>query len=420
MTINDANPDPLFAALNPLVIDGTLSGPQADRVHRVLADKNAPLTVGADEPVVGDSVGLRQRIMPGLVALGSALAFVAVVVAGEVSENKEGFDEKSFAVGLVVTLALGAACAASKLLLHRSIRVRWSISLLATTALLSLAVLILVSWDEESVIYVAGLLLMGIGLAGYLWIREQLLALPVVAGGLLVLGKIFSDFSGESTGGSGQILTTGLGFAGFGVITVAAGWRFACRHLTAMVGSGIALSAMAGVIWFVGLLAPFSFVGQDGGNGSFSGAETDMRIAMFIGLFLAAAVIALYVLTGLARYAVLAMLGAFLIVVQGISFTDGSHPLRWAIVVGAVGLLTIGAALAWTYMRGSGGEQLEARGTYQPSPQGGAAAPDQQSAGYDESGRPHDTNVVAGGSSDASRDVIDGRHQGSRDRPRQP
>ena len=155
IAIYDANPDPLFAALNPLVIEGTLSGPQADRVHRVLADKNAPLTVGADEPVVADSVGLRQRIMPGLVALGSAQALVAVVVAGEVSANKEGFDEKSFAVGLVVTLALGAACAASKLLVHRSLRVRWSISLLATTALLSLAVLILVSWDEESVIYVA-------------------------------------------------------------------------------------------------------------------------------------------------------------------------------------------------------------------------------------------------------------------------
>ncbi len=358
-------PDRIFAALNPLVIDGTLSAAQADRVHRNLlvqgATENvrpgATAVIGSVEPGEATAVTSadepRERIVPGLVALGSALALVAATIAAVAASSQPDFGEKSFAVGLVVALALGAACVASQLLLHRSIRVRWIISLLGAVALASLAVLILSSWDEEALIYITGLLLIAGGVAGYLWIGEQLLSLPIVAGGLLILGQIVDDFTDDSTGGTGLTLTIGLVFVVFGAVTVAVGWRFACRHLTGMVGSGIALTAMALVTAVIGIFAPFASFGATGAvaESSFSDAVSHARIAMFIGLVVAAAVVGLYVVTGLTRYVVLAAAGAFVIVLAGLAFTAGEHPLRWAVGAGAVGLLLIAAGLAWLHRR---------------------------------------------------------------------
>lgn len=398
--------DPLFEALNPLVIDGTLSAAQADRVYRDLAANETPGVVNPSGTPAPDPIEQRQRIVAGLIVLGSALALVAATIAGMVSTDWSDFSAKSFAVGLVVTLALGGAFVASELLLKRSIRIRWAVSSLATMALISLAVLTLASWDEAALIYVTGLLLIAGGLVGYRWVGEQLLTLAIVAGGMLILGKIVSDFSDDSGGGMGQILTSGLIFVAFGAATVTLGWRFACRHLTAMVGSGIALTAMAYVTSIIGILALiYRVVGSpiqpeiapfdpdppgDAGSRLFADAITDTRIAMFIGLFVSAAVIALFVVTGLARYAVLGVVGAFVIGAEGVALNSGDHPLRWAIGLGAAGLLMIAAGLAWVYTRRGSLERAEMDETAPRYPHPGAPqTPGEQPTWYDERGQPY-------------------------------
>ncbi|MBA2445581.1 MAG: hypothetical protein H0V49_09650 [Nocardioidaceae bacterium] len=405
-----ASQDPLFAALNPLVIDGTLSAAQADRVYRDLAANETPGVVNPSGTPAPDPIEQRQRIVAGLVVLGSALALVAATIAGMVSTDWSDFSVKSFAVGLVVTLALGGAFVASELLLKRSIRIRWAVSSLATMALTSLAVLILASWDEEALIYVTGLLLIAGGLVGYRWVGEQLLTLAIVAGGMLILGKIVSDFSDDSGEGTGQILTSGLIFVAFGAATVTLGWRFACRHLTAMVGSGIALTAMAYVTSISGIFALIPGVGSpiqpgiasfepdgDAGSRLLADAMTDTRIAMFIGLFVSAAVIALYVVTGLARYAVLGVVGAFVIGAEGVALNSGDHPLRWAIGSGAAGLLMIAAGLAWVYTRRGRLERAEMDGTTPRYPHPGAAhTPGEQPTWYDERGQPYPGSGLSG------------------------
>ena len=246
-------------------------------------------------------------------------------------------------------------------------------SVFTAIALLALVGTVASTWDGDALVYLGGIVLLAGGIAGFWYLKGQVLVAVAVLGGLVLIGQLVSDMLDDYDGGSGSLLSTGMIFLGYGLVVAAAGWRFSCRTLAAMLGGGIALVAMWVTVVAIGVLFQFS-AASGPQSAAPDGMRTDIRIALVLGLLVAVGLVIGYVFTSYPGYLVLAFAGAVTLPGTAVVVTLTAHPLRWAMlyaVLGAV-LAVVPVALLWRHQR------TQPSSSTRPSqhPQGHAAPPD--------------------------------------------
>ena len=192
-------------------------------------------------------------------------------------------------------------------------------------------------------------MMVAVGAAAYSALRENLLTLPVVIGAVIFVSQAYSDIAGGDDSGTGTLLTFGIVLVVLGAAIVAAGWPFACRHLTGALGSIVAVGAMVVVLILIGIVSLFAraFAGVGGGRAGFGHSDRDLWIALFIGIAVSLAVAGLGAVSGLDRYFVIAFIGGTLCTLIGIITATREHPLRTAAAFAFVaGLVVAGAVLS--------------------------------------------------------------------------
>lgn len=350
MSYQPATFDPLHAALDPLVVDGTLQPQQADRVYRAVTAQPGVRPVNATSGVEhADHRDTRSAVPEGLVIFAAALAMTALFVAASLAADR-GFEWKTFAVLVGVTAAFAAAAWICERLLTPADNRRWLFALLATLALIALGTTLLSPWDADALVYVAGLVMLAGGIVGYWLLKGQLLTVAAILGGLVLLTQLLTDLYDTKEGNSGDVLAIGMMVTAYGVVVMAAGWRFSCRHLTGMLGGLIALAGMYGVVYFGGFVFAISAAFGPSPAEAFSDLRSDLRIAMFVGLVVALALAGLYVYTGYRGYAVLSFLGAAFLPLGTIMIANSEHPLRWGGAFGVVGIAAL-AVVCWAFSK---------------------------------------------------------------------
>ena len=340
-----AGQDRLYASLNPLVMDGTLTPHQADRVYSAVgaagAGPAAPATAGA-------SGWDRSRLFAALTVLAAGLLATAYLVATVVN-GSSGTQWKSTTLLLGTAAFVGAAAAVWLLLLEGNGWSTWVSGVLGAVALagLTFSILVLGSDDADALVYVTGLLMLAGGAAGFWFLKGQLYALVAVFGGLLVLGQVFSDTL-DSGADEGDALSVGIAFLFYGLVVAAAGWFFSCRRLLGVIGLFIGGFAMLAVMLVnaaaLALAVAFSdpaLAGNDFGGPSTDSVRSDIRVALLLGLLVVIVAALAHAYDGFVGFAVLAFVGAMLLPVVALYAWHTDHPLRWAVgfaVVAAVGI----------------------------------------------------------------------------------
>lgn len=352
-------PDVLVDSLGPLVRDGTLTPPQADRVYESLQavgwgrPPTAPTGAGWEQP----------RLWAAVSVLAAGSLGACYLLAASVDEAV-GFGWKTLLILLGVSVVLGVSAAAFRLLLPGLPWARWAAGVLGALALAAVAIGLLVLWDPDGLVYVAGLLMLVGGAAGYWFLSGPLFTVVAVVGGVLVLGQAATDLISGGDPGSSVVLEVGVAFVVYGLVVAAAGWRLQCRHLLGMLGLGIGLTSMAVVIFVNAVYFAFSmaisnrsFPGVNGPDAS--SIRSDIRVAMVLGLIIAALAALAHAYTSYAGFAVLSWVGAAALPVVALVMLNGHHPLRWSIAFGVVGTLALAAAV---------GAQLDRRTPRPPYP----------------------------------------------------
>jgi hypothetical protein len=340
-----AGQDRLYASLNPLVMDGTLTPHQADRVYSAVggAAGTTPAPVAAVAPGWD-----RSRLFAALTVLATGLLATAYLVASVVN-GSEGTQWKSTTLLLGTAAFVGAAAAVWLLLLEGNGWSTWVSGVLGAVALagLTFSILVLGSEGTDALVYVTGLLMLGGGAAGYWFLKGQLYTVVAVLGGLLVLGQIFSDTLDSAD--EGDALSVGIAFLFYGLVVAAAGWFLSCRRLLGVIGLFIGGFAMLAVMLVnaaaLALAVAFSdpaLAGSDFGPGpSTDSVRSDIRVALLLGLLVVIVAALAHAYDGFVGFAVLAFLGAMTLPVVALYAWDTDHPLRWAVgfaVVAAVGI----------------------------------------------------------------------------------
>jgi hypothetical protein len=341
-------PDPLFASLDPLVRDGTLNGEQARLVYRQLsgsaATATAMLPVAADElPAPAD----RRGLLTAAAIIGAGVVTSGLLLSASLAESN-GFHWKTFLPMLVITLGFAGAAVLTRWPLDRRRGLADLLTaVLLTLAVLSLGVTMLAPQATGFVVYLAAIVLLLGGIGGFWLLQRDVITVAAIAGGALLLGRILSDtvnFSEDDT--SGPVLLIGVLFLLYGILVVAAGWRFSCRNLTGIVGSIIAVASMhmvAVVLLFVGFLTAVTSQGRGAGS-PYSDARGDLKVALVLGLLAAAAVAGLFAYTRRPGYAFVSFIGAALLPLLVATGLAASHPLRWSLGYAIAGGLVVGAA----------------------------------------------------------------------------
>jgi hypothetical protein len=251
----------------------------------------------------------------------------------------------------VLTIGFGGGAALSWLDTGRRVPAARLTGALGGLAIASLGLLILSSWDGSGWVYASSLLMVVAGAAAYWMLRENLLTLPVVFGAVIFVSQAYSDVVGDDDNGTGTILVFGIVLVVLGAAIVAAGWPFACRHLTGALGSIVAVGGMVLVLLLIGVvrLIARAFAGIAGGGGGgvpgFAHSDRDLWIALFIGIAVSLAVAGLGTVSGLDRYLVIAFIGATLCTLIGILTVTHQHPLRTAAAFAFVAGLVVAAAV---------------------------------------------------------------------------
>ncbi len=143
MTHEQPPVDPLHAALDPLVVDGTLHPQQADRVYRAVTAQAGPRPVDATSAAQHAGHRDTRSALPlGLAIVAASLAVTALFVAATLAANRD-FEWMTFIVLIGVTAAFAAGAAASDRLLTADGNRRWLVSLLATLAVIGLGLTLL-------------------------------------------------------------------------------------------------------------------------------------------------------------------------------------------------------------------------------------------------------------------------------------
>ncbi len=242
----------------------------------------------------------------------------------------------------------------------------WTAGVLGALALAALAFGLVVLWDADVLTYVAGLLMVAGGVAGF-WILEgQLFAAVAVIGGALVLGQAASDVISGGDPGSSVALSVGVAFLVYGLVVAAAGWRFGCRRLLGMLGLGIGLTSMIVVIYVDAVYFAFSVAVTNQSSTGINGPDatsirSDIRVAMVLGLLIAVLAALAHAYTSFVGFAVLSLVGAAVVPVSAVVTLSGQHPLRWSMAFGVAGTLALAAAVGVQLQRRRRGQAVPRR-----------------------------------------------------------
>jgi hypothetical protein len=318
------------------------------------------MTTPANDPYgqpVGSPAGhspssrsVRDALTPprslGSAAVAAAgVVFGAFVVVVSLSSNR-GFEWKTFLTMAALTICFAAGAAISWLDSGRLVPASRLTGMLGALAVVSLGLLIVSSWDGTGWVYVSSLVMIAAGAAGYWALRESLLTLPVVLGAVIFISQAYSDIATGDDSGTGTVLTFGIVQVVLGAVIVAAGWPFACRHITGALGSIVAVTAMVLVLIVIGIASLLVRAFAGGGLGSeFDHSDRDLWIALIIGIAVSLAVALLGAVSGLDRYLVIAFTGATLCTLIGVVTVAHQHPLRTAVVFAVVAGLVVAAAV---------------------------------------------------------------------------
>ncbi len=339
-------PDALVDTLDPLVRDGTLTPSQADRVYQAMRGSRWRRT-----PAATTETGWEQsRVWAAVSVLAAGSLGACYLLAANVDEA-EGFGWKTLLILLGVSTVLGLAAAAFAVVLHARPWARWAAGVLGALSLAAFAVGLLVLWDPDMLVYVAGLLMLAGGAAGYWFLTGPMFTVVAVAGGALVLGQAANDVISGGNPGSSVALEVGVAFVVYGLVIAAAGWRLQCRHLLGMLGLGLGLTSMLVVIFVDAVYFAFFMAVRDQSLPGIHGADassirSDIRVAMVLGLIIAALAALAHAYTSYAGFAVLAGAGAAVVPVIALVTLNGEHPLPWSIAFGVVGTVALVAVVA--------------------------------------------------------------------------
>lgn len=341
-----ATRDRLFSSLNPLVMDGTLTPGQADAVYRAVGNDQS-----AARPDQGTQGWDRPRLVAAVTVLAAGLLATAYVTAAVVDEGK-GLGWKSTVLLLAVIAVVSTAAAVWFTLLKRQAWSSWLSGVLGALALAALSFALLILWDPDALVYVAGLLMLSGGAAGFWFLRGQLFAVVAVVGGVLVLGQIFSDTL-SSSADEGDALTIGIAFLFYGLVVTAAGWLLPCRRLLGVIGLGIGGVAMftvmvvnAAAVAFAMAFSDPQFSGPDVGGPSVGSIRSDIRVALILGLVVVVLAALAHAYDGYVGFAILAFIGAAVLPVTAIFALNSEHPLRWGAAYAVIASLGL-AAIVW-------------------------------------------------------------------------
>lgn len=356
--------DPLFQSLDPLVHRGVLNQAQANEVYAAVSrDRAVPpgATTDTDRP---EPAGWQlPRLFAGLAVFGASILLAALSiasfnaqggVAGATADTSaDDFTWKPFLIMAGITLLLGGLAVAAHLLLASRLHKRLVASVFVAFALIALVVTIGATWEGDALVYLGGLLMLVGGVAGFWYFKGQVLVAVAVLGGLVLIAQLVSDTLDSFDGGSGTVLSTGMVFLAYGLVVAAAGWRFSCRTVAAMLGGGIALTAMWVTVVAIGFLAVAAVFSGPQASAP-DGIRTDIRIAMVLGLLVAVALVIAYVFTSYSGYLILAFVGAVTLPGTAVALTVSAHPLRWSILFAVLGAVLAAApvAMLWRHQRG--------------------------------------------------------------------
>jgi hypothetical protein len=299
------------------------------------------------------------------------MAFAGLVLAAQLSPAD--FKWKTFLVMAAITVVLAVGAAVWYVALAAVPHSRWTASVLGAFAVKGLGFTILAPWgDKDAVPYLVGLLMIGLGGAGYWYLRGSAFAFAAFVGAFIIANKFADDVIGDNDGP----LMYGLVMLVLGVAVAAAGWRFECREVTGLIGAGVALYgffAVSTVATFVVAIARgLGQVASDlgaGGPPSIEGVrdmDSDLTATFVLTLLLCLALTALYAYTHHVGYLILAALGAVQVLEVSLLGLAREHPLRWGTILlcGIGGLLLVGTVV----------DQVRRTGYAMPKRSGGSPA----------------------------------------------
>ncbi len=360
-----ATRDRLFAALNPLVVDGTLTPVQADAVCRAIE---------TDPASDGGAGWDRARLFAALSVLAAGSLATAYSIAAAVN-GKSTFGWKSTVLLLGVTAVVATAAVAWFLLLEAQPWSGWVSGALGVLALAGLSLALLILWDPDVVVYLAGVIMLAGGVAGFWFLRGQLFAVVAAVGGLLVLGQLFSDTLGNG-GDEGDALTIGIAFLFYGLGVAAVGWFFSCRRLLGLIGLGIGITAMFAVMVVNAAAAALAVTFADprlgGASGSGPGVDSirsDIRIALIFGLAVVVVSALVHAYDGYVGFAIMTFVGATVLPVTAVFAVVDDHPLRWGAGFAVVASLGLAAIIGLQLDQRTSTAQLGSAGTPMPPEQ---------------------------------------------------
>lgn len=328
-----AGRDPFFEALDPLVRAGTLRPDQATAVLRAVTRD-----VGGARPW-----SAQERASAALAVLGAALALGAVTL---VLAPDSGFAWKLFLVSVAGIGVIAGAAVAVRVLLPSSSAAEWVAGVMTALAILATGALILrLGATTTAIDYLAGVLMVVLGAAGYLLLRHSALTLPVVAGVLTLVVALLGDLVDPGGTSAHSTLLVGLAVAGVGVTVAGAGWFLPSRNVTAMIGGSIALLAMLGTIQSLATVRATVLAMRDDSTPDAAEAVNGIWIALSVGLLACVALVGLHALAQFQGYVVLVVLGITTLPVLAITSVSSDHPARWGAALAVTGLLVMVAAL---------------------------------------------------------------------------
>ena len=367
--------DPIFAALDPLVRDATLTPSQADRVYAAVTTAIPHTYRSSDDgrlPTTGS--GSQAPWFVALATLGAGLVMAAFWVSAALSGGAD-FAWKTFLAMLAVVAASTATAAASHVLLAGRRVGRWMTGVFGTLAWLTLPLSVMVTWSDDVWIYLGGSAMATAGAAGYWFLRSHPAALLAAFGGLVIVIQAFSDTI-DTESGLGDILTSGVALMIYGLAVAGAGWRFGCRNTTGLAGGAIAVAAMFYVMVWLGTAGAFMAGGFGESDVTLVDIRSDIRIALFLGLAVAVALVAAHAITQHVGYLIEAFTAASVLPFVGILSGRVEHPLRWAFAFGLLGAVVLAMAVWGLLRRGEPGRhpvgparepRTASRGTPPPS-----------------------------------------------------